>query len=296
MSISLSEISDHLENAHEYSGYWSALCPFHSDSKPSLMIYPDHYYCTACGARGSLEYLLAKIGKGYYVPKNQVTISPNWGKWLSDTDLRGFSKQAHSFLMRNKEYQLYLKKRGIISMLEEMRIGFRDGYFIFPIFNSDGTVINLVARCGETLQEMTGNRYFSCPFEYSGNRGTIYCTDFELIQQSPYIIVVFGIFDLLSLGVLNVPSITFTNGKNLPANLVEQYRKIFYIIGDAGEEKEAKQVACSLGWRGRFINLTYPAGCKDMSDIFTKHGKDKVLEIIKDITTQDIHNFALEVI
>jgi hypothetical protein len=34
-------------------------CPFHDDPNPSCSIYPDHYYCHACGARGSrLDWLL----------------------------------------------------------------------------------------------------------------------------------------------------------------------------------------------------------------------------------------------
>jgi hypothetical protein len=28
-------------------------CPFHDDPNPSCSIYPDHYYCHACGARGT---------------------------------------------------------------------------------------------------------------------------------------------------------------------------------------------------------------------------------------------------
>jgi len=34
-------------------------CPFHDDATPSCSIYPDHYYCHACGARGDrLDWLM----------------------------------------------------------------------------------------------------------------------------------------------------------------------------------------------------------------------------------------------
>jgi hypothetical protein len=34
-------------------------CPFHDDPNPSCSIYPDHYYCHACGARGGrLDWLM----------------------------------------------------------------------------------------------------------------------------------------------------------------------------------------------------------------------------------------------
>jgi hypothetical protein len=38
-------------------------CPFHDDPNPSCSIYPDHFYCHACGARGTrLEWLLEVEG------------------------------------------------------------------------------------------------------------------------------------------------------------------------------------------------------------------------------------------
>jgi hypothetical protein len=34
-------------------------CPFHADENPSCSLYADHYYCHACGARGSrLDWLM----------------------------------------------------------------------------------------------------------------------------------------------------------------------------------------------------------------------------------------------
>jgi DNA polymerase len=38
-------------------------CPFHDDPNPSCSIYPDHFYCHACGTRGSrLDWLLEVEG------------------------------------------------------------------------------------------------------------------------------------------------------------------------------------------------------------------------------------------
>jgi DNA polymerase len=38
-------------------------CPFHDDPKPSCSIYPDHFYCHGCGARGTrLEWLIEVDG------------------------------------------------------------------------------------------------------------------------------------------------------------------------------------------------------------------------------------------
>ena len=34
--------------------YGKALCPFHNDRHPSLLVADDHYYCFACGAHGDM--------------------------------------------------------------------------------------------------------------------------------------------------------------------------------------------------------------------------------------------------
>lgn len=36
-------------------------CPFHDDSKPSLKIYDDHFYCFGCGATGDCTGFAAKL-------------------------------------------------------------------------------------------------------------------------------------------------------------------------------------------------------------------------------------------
>ncbi len=38
-----------------------ACCPFHDDSKPSLKIYDDHFYCFGCGATGDCTGFAAKL-------------------------------------------------------------------------------------------------------------------------------------------------------------------------------------------------------------------------------------------
>ena len=34
--------------------YWQGLCPFHGERTPSFTVYPDHYFCFGCGAKGTL--------------------------------------------------------------------------------------------------------------------------------------------------------------------------------------------------------------------------------------------------
>ena len=38
-----------------------ALCPFHNDHHPSLLVADDHYHCFACGAHGDVIDLAANL-------------------------------------------------------------------------------------------------------------------------------------------------------------------------------------------------------------------------------------------
>lgn len=59
-----------IERAHEYDlvslfdypkkvgSLWFAICPFHEDTHPSLVLYKDHYHCYVCEAHGDQIALL----------------------------------------------------------------------------------------------------------------------------------------------------------------------------------------------------------------------------------------------
>ena len=41
--------------------YGKALCPFHNDRHPSMVVYDDHYHCFACGEHGDVIDLVANL-------------------------------------------------------------------------------------------------------------------------------------------------------------------------------------------------------------------------------------------
>jgi DNA primase len=56
-----------MQVAQPRSGSPKALCPFHPDRTPSLVLYhkttsqADHYHCYACGAHGNVYELIKKL-------------------------------------------------------------------------------------------------------------------------------------------------------------------------------------------------------------------------------------------
>ena len=45
----------------EVNRYGKALCPFHDDQHPSMVVYDDHYHCFACGEHGDVIDLVANL-------------------------------------------------------------------------------------------------------------------------------------------------------------------------------------------------------------------------------------------
>ena len=58
-SINLREAAERYGVEANHSGM--ALCPFHNDHHPSLLLEDDHYYCFACGEHGDVIDFTAKL-------------------------------------------------------------------------------------------------------------------------------------------------------------------------------------------------------------------------------------------
>ena len=105
----------------------------------------------------------------------------------------------------------------------------------------------------------------------------MYVPDWQLLESSRFIIVVFGMLDALTVNKLRYPVVTSTAGADtFQASWLNQYRKPIYIVPDKGEERTAMELAGKLGWRGNVFNMDFPKGCKDCNDFLT-HNKDREL-------------------
>ena len=58
-SINTREAAEHY--GIEVNRYGKALCPFHNDRHPSMIVYDDHYHCFACGEHGDVIDLVANL-------------------------------------------------------------------------------------------------------------------------------------------------------------------------------------------------------------------------------------------
>ena len=59
MAVSTIEAAAHY--GVEVNRHGKALCPFHNDRHPSMVVYDDHYHCFACGEHGDVIDLVANL-------------------------------------------------------------------------------------------------------------------------------------------------------------------------------------------------------------------------------------------
>lgn len=276
----LSEIRD-LVNGNVYGDYISAICVFHKDSTPSMLVNEKYYNCLACGANGKTKDLLNYLKKN---PVEKVRLqSPKFWSKLRDMDFDEISWTAYDNLKKNSSNQYYLEERKINEMRSQLRIGFIDGFYTFPVFNADRDVIGMVARAGKVMQKAYNLRYLAPNRELQPT--LLYCPNWQRVLSARKIFLVFGIIDAISAEICGIPAVTGTLGHNIPVELFSGLRKPIFIVedGDGKDHRQAIELQRKLGWRAKIIRLPYPEDCKDLNDILKIHGRERLQSILDKI-------------
>lgn len=291
MDNKLEKIAELLD-CHRYDHYLAANCVFHEDRSPSLMIYPDRYYCKSCGQTGLTSRLLRYLQTGDFHTSQYEVYHPTLWRNLADFDPEDISLEAHYYLKKHWDVSYYLRDRKVDTEFMRLLLGFLDGYYIVPIFGGNKEILGLVARAGPVLQGQTGIRYLIPPHQ---DLNLLYCPDWDRVQNESYVLSPFGIFDAISLDMVGYPAISETTGHNIGPDAYTHLRKkiIFLPDGDHKDDKAARQLASSLDWRGRVINLDYPDGTKDCNDIMVKYGPHVLRGVIETALSAINQHFSI---
>lgn len=269
--IQYKDFLNRLQNSHEYERYITGVCPFHTDSDPSILVFKDGWFkCLGCNRQGSWQMLWNKLsGQNIIIrPDNRTS----WSGPTFDSSLEQLCYQSHLDLMQFSSYQWYLKERGLENRMELNELGYYEGWYTIPVTSEDGQFITAVFRSSPHVQHVTGLRYICkhvpVPFY----------PDHSEVHRHNFLFVVYGILDALTLADMHLPVVTSTAGKDtFNPEWLDTHRKQVFIIPDKGEESTAYGLASCLDFRGRVINLEFPDGVKDCNGFYEK-GKGDLLE------------------
>lgn len=273
------EVLKHLDGVVERSDYASALCPYHDDSKQSLMVYKDGFYCLACGMRGTLRKLLKEVGGrvAEIAPQQQTRSILSLPKELDE--LEELCDNAHEMLESYREpLAWYLKQRKVDGRISAQNLGYYNRWYSIPVYDRDGGFMGAVFRASPDVQQATNMRYYIPTSQPS----LLYVPNWRRTLQASYVVVVFGILDALSLEELEIPACTPTHGMlSLKPEMLSDFRVPILVLPDKGEEETGARLVSKLGWRGKQPLLEYPEGCKDMNDVLMSGNRQWIYDIIK---------------
>lgn len=261
--VTISQVLPKLQRTKEYERYYSALCPYHDDSKPSFLLYKTGWWrCLGCGRTGDLyslhRHLTGWSSKSFTirleVAEFHVPCLKNVGE--------DFIIDCHETLLNfSQSLAWYLRMRGLEEQIIPQKIGWYNGWYTFPVYGYEGEYKGFIMRSGRHIQEATGLRYVI------KSTGGLYVPDWYLALKSDYIVVTFGILDAVSLTKLRIPACSSVHGKTLNADELDWVRKPVVFLPDRDEEEAARNIYRQLGWRGRIAKIDYGESCKDPNDL-----------------------------
>lgn len=266
MSV-LDEVIEYLDYAQKYSNYIAAKCVFHDDNRPSLIIHEDYYKCLACDAKGKTENLLRKLKGLPTQPQIRGSFSNPFTKWSKmGEELPHSLKIAWQTLNEHPSEYLTVQRGITDETRRKLGIGWRDGWYTFPIRDECRKIVGAVARADQT--NPTSAKYVT-PSGQDGN--LLYIPSHEFIKEQGYVYVLFGILDSVTMYQLGIASISTTGGKRCDFEAFSGIRKRCLFIPDKGEESDALNITKHMGWRGKTQKVNWPDDAKDVNDLWVKY-------------------------
>lgn len=278
MTIKFEDFKSLLEKVQVYEKYYAALCPFHPDSHPSLLVFKDGWFsCRACNKRGTWKTLWNKLNG------MEVQIRPeaktNWkGPDLEGLDPHELAYRANDDLMNFDTFGWYLEMRGLKNRIEQQMLGYWNGWYTIPMFDRYREFQNVAFRAAPHVQQTSGMRYWC--------RGApvLYVPDWKLVRESKYILITYGLLDALTLTEMRYPAGSPSNGKDsFNTEWMNDLRVMTYIVPDQDEEESARRHAKELGWRGKVILMDWHDGLKDINDLYLHDRKELEVQLLEKI-------------
>jgi len=254
------------------SGRFLGLCPLHADHEPSFLVDPNKnlFHCYGCRRGGDI----IRFVELYHQVKfpEAVALLHQW------RGLPPLLQQAAGFyrmqLHRHAEAVAYLCQRGICSpeVIEHMRIGYAPGGCLRGWLTQLGYSLQTLRQTGlvtasgydtyrnRVVFPLEANLYgrslsaTAAPHRFlPGAKGGLYL--WELVRQSPEVILVEGLFDYAALWQAGFHNVTCAMGNHPNAHQFRQLcdgrARTVYVTFDADRNGSGQQAAQVLAGRLR---------------------------------------------
>ena len=247
------------------------LCPFHKDTKPSFNanIETGLWLCRSCQEKGNAYQFAQKINID---PRPYITEStPSNGHIKQQTtpqisDTQKYKKYHKFFIEHWDRLKPEMWNKAVI---EQCQIGYDPKHkcYVFPIFNTEGKLLNLRWHKKHQLKGVKGSFWFP--------------KQFMAKQTFDHVIWCEGEKDTLTLLSLGIPAITNTNGVgNVPTDIefLKRYEKVYICFdpdpaGIKGSKKVIEQLKKNLP-ETTILLATVPGGI-DVSDWINDSAKSE---------------------
>lgn len=252
--------------AADHGHYISALCLWHDDQSPSLLVYKDGFFiCQGCGEQGGFAKLYQKLcqvrGHRALLPQKHDAPMLDLPRWDDHAALVELARSASLTLYKYPGMKWYLHKRGLTDgTIVNLGLGWYKEWIVVPILDRSDELAGLVLRATPSMAKATGLRYL-IP---AGQPPLPYVPNWGWLDREKVLFGTFGVFDAITLNQLGYAAITSTNGKDhFNSAWLDDQRKPFGLIPDKGEYETAAKTLAGFDWRGHILELAYPKGVKD---------------------------------
>lgn len=267
-----------------------AKCPFHRENTPSFKVSKSKqiYKCFGCGKTGDAiefvkEYKQVKFFEAVKLVAARYNIT------LDEIEPeKKYDKPVFIYTPVIAPQREYLESRGITKeTIEQFKITYSRQWM--PKSNAETDVICFnYFRDSELIN--VKYRAEGKDFRLHKNSELIFY-NLDSIQGNDYVIITEGEIDCLTVSqcglstVISVPNGAGKGNQKLQYldNCIDKFKDIkevvLFVDNDDPGNNLKEELARRLG-KERCYQVHYPEGCKDANDVFMKHGKDIILEMI----------------
>ena len=271
--MSFAAVLDRVLDVKQKSGdEWSALCPFHNDTKPSLRVNvrKGQFICHACGERGNVNRIIGGEASDYYDAVDEIETSL---KELEEMQAELEPADIPETWLPAKELPQGWEARGITSrkLFKLFDLGADASSLVMPVRRRNSVARAVIRR----MLSGTPKYHHSPGWQKSTDLYGLYeCWKGERGKQIPYVCITEGPIDALACWQAGFPSVAVLGSElsSQQASLLRMLSPIKYVAmtdKDEAGRKLSKQIEGALRQCPSELlePMQWPSDCKDPADM-----------------------------